>query len=89
MLEGAKWYGKSITAEHHSNSAVFIMDDPRKRSQYMIFAEDNPDIILNEKTRLIDKWQLAPMICDAVCYTVDHREGMGKFILTDSTKPAN
>ena len=31
VLEGAKWCGKSTTAEHHSNSAVF-MDDPRRRS---------------------------------------------------------
>ena len=89
VLEGAKWCGKSTTAEHHSNSAVF-MDDPRRRSQYMIFAEDNPDIILNGETpRLIDEWQLAPIIWDAIRYTVDHRNGMGQFILTGSAKPAN
>lgn len=89
VLEGAKWCGKSTTAEHHSNSAVFI-DDPRRRSQYLIFAEDNPDIILNGETpRLIDEWQLAPMIWDAVRYTVDHRAEMGQFILTGSAKAAN
>lgn len=89
VLEGAKWCGKSTTAEHHSNSAVF-MDDPRRRSQYLIFAEDNPDLILNGETpRLIDEWQLAPMLWDAVRYTVDHRAGMGQFILTGSAKPAD
>ena len=89
VLEGAKWCGKSTTAEHHSNSAVF-MDDPRKRSQYLIFAEDNPDMILNGETpRLIDEWQLVPMLWDAVRYTVDHRAGMGQFILTGSAKPAD
>lgn len=56
----------------------------------MIFAEDNPDIILNGETpRLIDEWQLAPIIWDAIRYTVDHRNGMGQFILTGSAKPAN
>lgn len=89
VLEGAKWCGKSTTAEHHSKSAVF-MDDPRRRAQYMMFAEDNPDLILNGKTpRLIDEWQLAPVIWDAIRYTIDHREGMGQFILTGSAKPAH
>ncbi len=89
VLEGAKWCGKSTTAEHHSKSAVF-MDDPRKRAQYMIFVETNPDLILDGETpRLIDEWQISPTIWDAIRYTVDHREGMGQFILTGSAKPAD
>lgn len=89
VLEGAKWCGKSTTAEHHSKSAVF-MDDPRRRSQYILFSEDNPELILDGPTpRLIDEWQLAPKIWDAVRYTVDHRGGMGQFILTGSAKPAD
>lgn len=89
VLEGAKWCGKSTTAEFHSNSAVFI-DDPRRRSQYTLFAEDNPDIILDGATpRLIDEWQLVPTIWDAIRYKIDHRKGMGQFILTGSSKPAN
>lgn len=89
VLEGAKWCGKSTTAEFHSNSAVFI-DDPRRRSQYTLFAEDNPDIILDGATpRLIDEWQLVPTIWDALRYKIDHRKGMGQFILTGSAKPAN
>lgn len=89
VLEGAKWCGKSTTAEHHSRSAIF-MDDPRRRNQYTMFAEDNPELILNGETpRLIDEWQITPVIWDAVRYTVDHREGMGQFILTGSAKPAD
>lgn len=89
VLEGAKWCGKSTTAEHHSNSAVFI-DDPRRRAQYTLFAEENPDMILDGPTpRLIDEWQLTPTIWDAVRYTVDHRKGMGQFILTGSAKPVD
>ncbi|MDE6756698.1 MAG: DUF4143 domain-containing protein [Muribaculaceae bacterium] len=89
VLEGAKWCGKSTTAEHHSKSAVF-MDDPRRRSQYILFSEDNPELILDGPTpRLIDEWQLAPKIWDAIRYTVDHRGGMGQFILTGSAKPAD
>lgn len=89
LIEGAKWCGKSTTAEHHSNSAVF-MDDPRRRRQYQIFAEENPEMILDGPVpRLIDEWQIAPQIWDAVRYTVDHRHGMGQFILTGSAKPAD
>lgn len=89
LIEGAKWCGKSTTAEHHSNSAVF-MDDPRRRCQYQIFAEENPEMILDGPVpRLIDEWQIAPQIWDAVRYTVDHRHGMGQFILTGSAKPAD
>lgn len=89
VIEGAKWCGKSTTAEHHSRSAVF-MDDPRRRTQYMIFAEDNPELLLNGETpRLIDEWQLTPILWDAIRYTVDHRQGMGQFILTGSAKPTD
>lgn len=89
ILEGAKWCGKSTTAEHHCKSAVF-MDDPTRRHQYQLFAEENPGMILDGETpRLIDEWQLALPIWDAVRFTVDHREGMGQFILTGSAKPEN
>lgn len=89
VLEGAKWCGKSTTAEHHSKSAIF-MDEPRRRAQYMLFAEENPDIILNGDTpRLIDEWQTTPEIWDAIRYTIDHRKGMGQFILTGSAKPVD
>lgn len=89
VIEGAKWCGKSTTAEHHCKSAVF-MSDPRRKTQYLLFAEENPDLILDGETpRLIDEWQLAPEIWDAVRYTVDHRKGRGQFILTGSAKPAD
>jgi hypothetical protein len=89
VIEGAKWCGKSTTAEYHSKSQVF-MDDPKRKMQYQLFAEESPDLILDGDTpRLIDEWQLTPMIWDAVRYTVDHRSGLGQFILTGSAKPVD
>lgn len=89
VVEGAKWCGKSTTAEHHSKSAVFL-SEPQKKTQYLTFAEENPSLILQGETpRLLDEWQLAPKLWDAVRYTVDHRRGMGQFILTGSAKPAD
>lgn len=37
--------------------------------------------------RLIDEWQLAPALWDAVRFEVDHRDGLGQFILTGSAVP--
>lgn len=89
LIEGAKWCGKTTTAEHHSNSVIY-MDDPRRKTQYELFAEDNPDIILDGLTpRLIDEWQLAPQLWDAVRFKIDHRRGKGQFILTGSAKPVD
>jgi hypothetical protein len=89
VIEGAKWCGKSTTAHHHSNSQVY-MDEPRRKAQYKLFAAENPDLILDGETpRLLDEWQIAPEIWDAVRFTVDHRHGTGQFILTGSAKPAD
>ena len=89
LLEGPKWCGKSTTAEQHCKSAIF-MDNPQRKAQYALLAEDNPALLLEGETpRLIDEWQLTPHIWDAVRYTVDHRRGMGQFILTGSAKPAD
>lgn len=89
VIEGAKWCGKSTTADHHSRSRIF-MDDPSRKAQYQLFAEENPGMLLEGETpRLIDEWQLAPTLWDAVRFTVDHRPTMGQFILTGSAKPAD
>lgn len=89
VIEGAKWCGKSTTGAHHSNSLIYL-DDPTKKQQYRILCEDNPDLILEGATpRLIDEWQILPIIWDAVRFKVDHRHGMGQFILTGSAKPAD
>ena len=39
--------------------------------------------------RLIDEWQIAPKLWDAVRFEVDHRDGLGQFILTGSAVPAS
>lgn len=89
LIEGPKWCGKSTTAEHHSNSAIFL-DDPRNRMQYELFAENNPELLLDGETpRLLDEWQTFPQLWDAVRFTVDRRRKTGQFLLTGSAKPAD
>ena len=88
LIEGAKWCGKTSTAEQVAGSVLY-MSDPRKVEQNILMASESPDILLNGSTpRLIDEWQIAPKLWDAVRFEVDHRPAMGQFILTGSAVPA-
>lgn len=84
LIEGPKWCGKTTTAEQASAS-VIKLQDTRFRSQYMATAAVNPNLLLYGKTpRLIDEWQDAPILWDAVRTMVDERQVEGQFILTGS-----
>ncbi|MBR2709661.1 ATP-binding protein [Candidatus Saccharibacteria bacterium] len=87
LIEGAKWCGKTSTAERQAKSILY-MDDPDKKEQNIALAENSPTIALRGDTpRLIDEWQLVPKLWDAVRYEVDHRKADSQFILTGSAVP--
>lgn len=87
LIEGPKWCGKTTTAEQQAGSIIY-MDDPRQRDSNIAAVNIDPSLILDGKVpRLIDEWQLAPRIWDAVRFTVDHRGEDGQFILTGSAVP--
>ena len=87
LLEGAKWCGKTSTAEQQAKSVIYMSDSVR-RDQYRLFLETDPKMILDGDTpRLIDEWQRTPKLWDMVRFEVDHRRGMGQFILTGSAVP--
>ena len=87
LIEGPKWCGKTTTAEQIAKSVIY-MDDPENREEYATLAAINPKRILSGATpRLIDEWQIAPALWDAVRFEVDHREELGHFILTGSAVP--
>lgn len=66
------------------------MDDPERKEQNMAMSEMNPKRLLQGKApRLIDEWQLAPKLWDAIRFEVDHRGDLGQFILTGSAVPAD
>lgn len=89
LIEGPKWCGKTTTAEQLAESILY-MDDPESIHQNLTLAEIDPKRLLNGKTpRLIDEWQLAPKLWDAVRFEVDHRSDLGQFILTGSSVPAS
>ena len=85
LIEGPKWTGKTTTAEQQAKS-VIKLQDPDKAEEYLTTAATKPSLLLKgEQPRLIDEWQDAPMIWDAVRTAVDNAGGKpGQFILTGS-----
>ena len=87
LIEGPKWCGKTTTAEQHAKSILY-MDDPRNIKENLVAADIAPqDLLAGETPRLLDEWQIAPQLWDAIRFEVDHREGNGQFILTGSSVP--
>ena len=89
LIEGPKWCGKTTTAEQIAASVLY-MDDPEKKEQNITMAELSPKRLLKGAApRLIDEWQLAPKLWDAIRFEVDHRGELGQFVLTGSAVPAD
>ena len=85
QIKGPKWCGKTTTAEQQARS-VIKLQDPDTRAGYLATARVKPSILLKGETpRLIDEWQDAPVLWDAVRNVVDERGLKGQFILTGST----
>jgi predicted AAA+ superfamily ATPase len=89
LLEGAKWCGKTTTAEQIAKSIVY-MSETGKTQQNLQLAEMNPKLLLKgDKPRLIDEWQVAPQLWDSIRFESDHSDELGLFILTGSSVPAD
>jgi predicted AAA+ superfamily ATPase len=87
LVEGPKWCGKTRTAQEKSKSELF-MQDPDMRESYKKAADTKPSILLKGDTpRLLDEWQTAPVLWDAVRFAVDKDNSPGQFILTGSATP--
>lgn len=89
LIEGPKWCGKTTTAEQAAKSILY-MDEPSSIKQNLARADLDPESLLEgDIPRLIDEWQLAPKLWDAVRFSVDHKRKFGLYILTGSSVPAN
>lgn len=84
LIEGPKWCGKTTTAAQKAAS-ILRLQDPDTRDAFLATANAKPSLLLKGNTpRLIDEWQVAPQLWDAVRVAVDDRQAMGQFILTGS-----
>lgn len=88
QLKGPKWCGKTASASQQAASIVY-MQNPDQAASNLEKARLKPSLLLEGETpRLIDEWQMAPQLWDAVRFAVDKRGGLpGQFILTGSTIP--
>lgn len=87
LIEGAKWCGKTSSATTFAQSVVYLQD-PDRTASYLAMADTKPSLLLKGKTpRLLDEWQMAPVLWDAVRFEVDKRNEPGQFILTGSAVP--
>lgn len=89
LIEGPKLCGKTTSAEHASKSVLY-MANPDEMAQNIRISQLKPSLLLEGETpRLLDEWQVAPSLWDAVRFEVDHRNKVGQFILTGSAVPAD
>lgn len=87
QIKGPKWCGKTATAIRACESFVF-MQDPDKSDSLIALADTKSSLILEgAKPRLIDEWQVAPKLWDAVRFAVDKSRARGQFVLTGSATP--
>lgn len=84
VIVGPKWCGKTTTAKQKARS-VLEMQDPDLQEGYLKLAATKPSLLLEgANPRLIDEWQLAPVLWDAVRVSVDRRKEKGLYLLTGS-----
>lgn len=84
VLEGPKGVGKTETAKRRART-VYEFDDP---SQLAIVDADPALVLQAEPPILLDEWQRAAPVWDAVRRAVDREAVPGKFLLTGSVSPA-
>ncbi len=87
LVEGAKWCGKTQTSIQIAKSVIYLQD-PDVGPGYLALADTKPSLLLEgTPPLLIDEWQMAPVLWDAVRFAVDGRMSTGQFILTGSVTP--
>lgn len=87
LIKGPKWCGKTTSAKQIAKS-ILEMQNPDLQDNYIELANTKPSLLLEgDKPRLIDEWQLAPKLWNAVRYSVDNTGLSNQYILTGSATP--
>ena len=84
-IAGTMWSGKTWTSRAHGASLVSL-DNPQSRELAQLDADA---VLAGDAPHVIDEWQEAPAVWDAVRNRIDSSPGKrGLFILTGSSRPA-
>lgn len=76
-IKGPKWCGKTETGIHHTRSQIYLQD-PDKSPALLAMADSKPsELLIGDKPRLVDEWQMAPQLWDAVRFAVDREKVRG------------
>ena len=87
QIKGPKWCGKTTSAKRVAKS-ILEMQNPDLQDDYNELANTKPSLLLEgDKPRLIDEWQIAPKLWNAVRYSVDNIGLPNLYILTGSSTP--
>lgn len=87
LIEGPKACGKTTTAEQLAKSILYMADPELEQQNLQLAKTDIKKLLVGEPPLLIDEWQIAPRLWDAIRFEVDHRREEGQFILTGSAVP--
>ncbi|MDK6850009.1 AAA family ATPase, partial [Klebsiella quasipneumoniae] len=80
VIEGARGCGKTETGIFHAKSEFRVDQASNQR-----LAELNPQGVLEgDVPRLVDEWQLAPILWNEIRHEIDVRRAPGQFILSGS-----
>lgn len=85
LVEGPRACGKTSTGLHHAHSSVRL-DAPGMADLAVL---DPAGILEGDAPRLIDEWQLAPELWNAIRHQIDARQRPGQFILSGSARPTD
>jgi len=89
LIEGAKWCGKTTTAEQLAQSKLYMSETGKLETNKQLAKISPGTLLKGEKPRLIDEWQVAPCLWDFIRFEADHASDFGQFILTGSSVPAD
>lgn len=88
LIEGIRGCGKTTTSKQIAKSILYM--DANNKEQNILLADIDTSLLLKgDNPRLIDEWQIAPKLWDAIRFEVDHKSEEGLFILTGSAVPAS
>lgn len=83
VIEGPRAAGKTMTGMHAAASCVFV-DDPHTQDLIGIAPHQ---VLAGDAPRLLDEWQVAPVLWNLVRRAVDAASEPGQYILTGSAVP--
>lgn len=89
LIEGPKYCGKTTTGEQQAQSVLYMADPANMERNLTMAATNIRRLLVGDTPRLIDEWQIAPKLWDAIRFEVDHRQEEGQFMLTGSAVPAS